>query len=38
VSLEQGLLKRATILAKKRHVSRSKLFAQLLEKALVERR
>jgi hypothetical protein len=38
VSLEQELLKRATTLAKKRHLSRSKLFAQLLERALVEER
>ena len=38
VSLEQGLLKRTTILAKKRHLSRSKLFAQLLVRALVEER
>jgi hypothetical protein len=38
VSIEQGLLKRATALAKKRRVSRSKLFAQLLEKAMGEER
>ena len=36
VSLEKGLLKRATALAKKRRLSRSKLFAQMLESALVE--
>jgi hypothetical protein len=34
VSLENGLLKRVTALAKKRHVSRSKLLAQVLEEAL----
>jgi len=34
MSLEKGLLKRATALAKKRRVSRSKLFAQMLQKAL----
>jgi metal-responsive CopG/Arc/MetJ family transcriptional regulator len=34
VSLEKGLLKRATALAKKRRISRSKLFAQVLEEAL----
>jgi hypothetical protein len=34
VSIERGLLKRATALARKRRVSRSKLFAQLLEQAL----
>jgi hypothetical protein len=38
VSLEQGLLKQATALAKKRHLSRSKLFAQLLERALIQER
>jgi len=38
VSIEQSLLERATALAKKRRVSRSKLFAQLLEKALGEER
>lgn len=37
VSIEQGLLGRATALARKRGVSRSKLFADLLEKALAER-
>ncbi len=36
VSLEKGLLKRATALAKQRRVSRSKLFAHMLEKALSE--
>jgi hypothetical protein len=36
VSMEQGLLKRVTALAKKRRVSRSQLFAQALEKALAE--
>jgi hypothetical protein len=36
VSIEKGLLKQATALAKKRRVSRSKLFAQMLEKALGE--
>jgi hypothetical protein len=34
VSMERGLLKRVTALAKKRRVSRSKLFAQVFEKAL----
>jgi hypothetical protein len=34
VSLEQGLLKRVTALAKKRRVSRSRLLAQVLEEAL----
>lgn len=34
VSLEKGLLKRATALAKKRHLSRSKLVAIVLEQAL----
>src|SRR5439155_12905253 len=34
VSVERGLLKRVTALAKKRRVSRSKLFAQVFEKAL----
>ncbi len=34
VSIEQGLLKRVTALAKKRRISRSKLFAQVLEEAL----
>jgi predicted transcriptional regulator len=34
VSLEKGLLKRVTALAKKQHVSRSKLLAQVLEAAL----
>ncbi len=36
VSLEQGLLKRATALARKRHISRSKLLAQVLEEALAQ--
>jgi hypothetical protein len=34
VSIEGGLLKKATALAKKRRVSRSKLFAQLLSEAI----
>jgi len=34
VSLEKGLLKRATALAKKRRVSRSKLVALALEQAI----
>jgi hypothetical protein len=34
VSIEKRLLKRATALAKKRRISRSKLFAQALEEAL----
>src|SRR5437016_1150149 len=34
VSLEQGLLKRATALARKRRMSRSQLLAQVLERAL----
>ena len=34
VSIERGLLKRASALAKRRRVSRSQLFAQMLEKAL----
>ena len=36
VSIERGLLKRATALARKRRLSRSQLFAQMLEKALAE--
>jgi len=36
VSIERGLLKRATSLAKKRGLSRSQLFAQMLERALAE--
>jgi hypothetical protein len=36
LSLEQGLLKRATALARKRGISRSHLFAQMLEKVLAE--
>lgn len=34
VSMEQGLLKRVTALAKTRRISRSKLMAQVLEEAL----
>src|SRR5271154_5777342 len=34
VSLEQGLLKRVTALAKKRRISRSTLIAKALEQAL----
>jgi len=34
VSIERGLLERATTLAKQRRLSRSQLIAQLLEKAL----
>lgn len=34
ISIEQGLLKRVTTLAKKRRISRSKLLAQVLEEAL----
>jgi hypothetical protein len=37
VSIEQSLLCRATALAKKRGVSRSRLFAELLEEALADR-
>jgi hypothetical protein len=36
VSMEQGLLQRATALAKKRRTSRSKLFALLIAEALGE--
>jgi len=36
VSLEQGWLKRATDLARKRRISRSKLLAQVLEQALAQ--
>jgi hypothetical protein len=36
VSIERQLLKRATALAKKRRLSRSQLFAQMLERALAE--
>jgi hypothetical protein len=36
VSIERGLLKRATALAKKRRLSRSQLFAQMLKRALGE--
>ena len=34
VSLEKSLLRRATTLAKQRHVTRSKLLAELLEREL----
>jgi hypothetical protein len=34
VSLEQELLQRVTALAKKRRISRSKLFTQMIEEAL----
>jgi hypothetical protein len=34
VSMDRGLLQRATALARKRRVSRSKLFAQVIEKEL----
>jgi metal-responsive CopG/Arc/MetJ family transcriptional regulator len=37
VSLEQGLLKRVTALAKQRRVSRSTLFAQALEEVLARK-
>jgi hypothetical protein len=36
VSIEQGLLERVTALAKERRISRSKLLAQVLEKALAQ--
>ncbi len=36
VSMEQGLLRRVTALAKKRRISRSKLFAQVLEQVLAQ--
>ena len=36
ISMEQGLLKRASALAKKRRISRSKLFALLLAEALTQ--
>jgi hypothetical protein len=36
VSIEGGLLKRITALAKRRRISRSKLFAQALQDALQE--
>jgi hypothetical protein len=36
VSLEQGLLRRATALARKRGLNRSQFFAQVLQKALAE--
>lgn len=38
VSLEKGLLKKATALAKKRRTTRSRLLAQLLENELAKRR
>jgi hypothetical protein len=38
MSIEKGLLKRATALAKKRHLARSKMLAQLLENALAGER
>jgi hypothetical protein len=38
VSIERGLLRRITALAKRLHVSRSKLFAQVVEKALADNR
>lgn len=38
ISMEQGLLKRATALAKKRHISRSRLLAEVLEAALAHER
>jgi hypothetical protein len=38
LSIEQGLLNRATALAKKRRISRSKLFAQAIEQALAQDR
>jgi hypothetical protein len=37
VSIEQGLLKRVTALAKERHMSRSQLLAQALEETLARR-
>jgi hypothetical protein len=36
VSLEQGLLKRVTALAKKSRISRSRLVARVLEQALAQ--
>jgi hypothetical protein len=36
LSIEQGLLKRATALAKRRRISRSQLIAQALEEALAQ--
>ena len=36
LSMELRLLKRATALAKKRHISRSKLFAEAIEAVLAE--
>jgi len=38
VSIERRLLKQATALAKKRHVSRSRLFAQVFEKEVANER
>jgi hypothetical protein len=38
LSIEQGLLHRATALAKKRRISRSKLFAEAIEQTLAENR
>ena len=38
VSIEKGLLKRVTALAKKQRISRSKLFAQALQTALAKKR
>ena len=34
VSIERGLLREITALARKRHISRSRLFSQVLEEAL----
>ena len=36
VSMERGLLKEVSALAKKRHISRSKLFAQVFQKELAK--
>jgi hypothetical protein len=38
VSMERGLLKQVTALAKKRRVSRSRLFAQVFEKEVASKR
>ncbi len=38
VSLERGLLARVTAWAKRRHISRSQLLAQVIEAALVKER
>jgi hypothetical protein len=38
VSMEQGLLKQVTALAKKRRISRSRLFAQVFEKEVASER